>query len=387
MTDPARPAGEGSGETSPFPAAYGSLGSSPSRQDVEERERADGEPSGRRAAGKLSAGQALRRAMNRRRSEADEPSEPAVGSGQKAPAGLGSPARPVASSGPVAAVAGSGARGSGSGQGSTAVRSSASSVSPRASGSSARSATPELTSEPGSPRGGSGGARTGVRRGSLRVAPPRPEGDWAPETGRGSETGRAPVEPGPGGPGRPYEPEREPSEPGRTLEPGRTEPGPARHRPDRTLPDNVARQVGREYAPDSEIAVGAHHWWQRRRKVTVVRARSSRRLIRRLDTWTVFKVSFLFYVLMLVVVLVAGLVAWRVAIQVGFVNDIQKAVRSLADDRKFKLHGNVAFKYTAIGGAVLVIAGTLLNVVASMLYNLLSDLVGGIQAIVISEPD
>jgi hypothetical protein len=155
----------------------------------------------------------------------------------------------------------------------------------------------------------------------------------------------------------------------------------------RRLPDTVAREVGREYAPEAEVIVGRPHPWQLRRKVTVVRGRSSRRLVRRLDTWSVFKVSFIFYLLAFLIVLVAGLVTWRVAIQVGFVTDIQKAVRSLFDDRKFILHGNVVFKYGTIGGAVLVVVLTILNVVAAMLYNLISDIFGGVQVIVVSEPD
>jgi Transmembrane domain of unknown function (DUF3566) len=166
-----------------------------------------------------------------------------------------------------------------------------------------------------------------------------------------------------------------------------TEPAGRRSDPNYVVPDTVARQVGREYAPDAEVIVGRHHWWQLRRKVTVVRGRSSRRLVRRIDTWSVFKISFIFYVLSFLIIMIAGLITWRVAVQVGFVTDIQKAVRSLADDRKFVLHGDVVFKYSLIGGAAMTIVLTLLNVVASMLYNLISDIFGGIQVIVVSEPD
>jgi len=163
--------------------------------------------------------------------------------------------------------------------------------------------------------------------------------------------------------------------------------GALRAAPGTAVSDAVAMQVAREYAPDAEIRMGEQHWWQHRRKVTVVRSRSARRLVRRLDTWTVFKVSLIFYLLLLVIVLVAGIVAWRVAGQVGFITDIQKGVRSLADDRSFKLHGGVVFKYSLMGGAALAVAGTILNVVAAMLYNLISDIVGGIQVIVVTEPD
>ncbi len=85
--------------------------------------------------------------------------------------------------------------------------------------------------------------------------------------------------------------------------------------------------------------------------------------------------------------LVAGVVTWSVAQHLGFVNDIQRSVRSLADDRKFILHGSVALKYSAAGGAALGLLGTLFNTVAAMLYNLLSDVIGGVQVVVVTEPD
>ncbi len=152
------------------------------------------------------------------------------------------------------------------------------------------------------------------------------------------------------------------------------------------MPDAMVRRVAESVVRDAPFEIGKDHRW-RRRKVTVMRTRVNRRMVRRIDTWTVFKVSLLFYILMLAVVLVAGLVTWSVAQHLGFVNDIQKSVRSLADDKKFILHGGAALKYSAAGGAVLGLIGTLLNTVAAMLYNLLSDVVGGVQVIVVTEPD
>jgi hypothetical protein len=150
--------------------------------------------------------------------------------------------------------------------------------------------------------------------------------------------------------------------------------------------DWMARRVAEAVAPGVSYEIGKERRF-RRRKVTVVRSRSDRRLVRRIDTWTVFKMSFCFYALMLIVVMVAGVVTWYVAQRVGFVTDIQKSVRSLADDRSFVLHGNAAFKYCGLGGAVLALAATILNVVAAILYNLLSDVVGGVQVVVVTEPD
>ena len=119
--------------------------------------------------------------------------------------------------------------------------------------------------------------------------------------------------------------------------------------------------------------------------MVAVPAGPRRHLLRRFDAWTVFKVSIVFYVLMLIVFLVAGVVAWNVAAGLGFVHDIEKGVRSLADDRRFVLHGGSVFGYTALGGLVLAVVGAILNTVAAVLYNLISDLIGGVQVVAVVE--
>ena len=151
-------------------------------------------------------------------------------------------------------------------------------------------------------------------------------------------------------------------------------------------PDWMARRIVESEAPGAAYELGKQRRW-RRRKVTVLRSRTNRRLVRRIDTWTVFKVSFIFYALLLAIVLVAGVATWSVAQHLGFIGDIQKSVRSLADDKTFVFHGDVALRYAAAGGGVLALLGTLFNTVAAMLYNLISDVVGGLQVIVVTQPD
>lgn len=112
-----------------------------------------------------------------------------------------------------------------------------------------------------------------------------------------------------------------------------------------------------------------------------------RRLVRRLDAWTVFKVSLVFYLLMFGIVLVGGVVAWHVAVPLHFIRDIQKAVRTLADDRKFVLHPLPVLKWSAVAGGALVLLGTVLNTIAAVLYNLISDLIGGVQTVEVVQAD
>ena len=69
----------------------------------------------------------------------------------------------------------------------------------------------------------------------------------------------------------------------------------------------------------------------------------SRRLIRRFDIWSVFKVSVIFYICVFVVMLVAGTVLWNVAAAFGVVTDGEKLVRSLFALNTFILHPITAF--------------------------------------------
>jgi hypothetical protein len=125
----------------------------------------------------------------------------------------------------------------------------------------------------------------------------------------------------------------------------------------------------------------------RREKVRVVRGRRSRRIVRRIDTWTVLKVSLIFYLCTLVVVIASGVALWNLAEAFGFLHSIEKSIKTLFDYTTFTLHPIPILEYTCAFGAGLAIVGTLGNVLIALLYNLISDLVGGIQIVVIAEEE
>jgi hypothetical protein len=111
----------------------------------------------------------------------------------------------------------------------------------------------------------------------------------------------------------------------------------------------------------------------------------SRRTVRHLDVWTVAKVSLVFYVLILGAVVVASVMLWYIADAVGSTQSIEKSVRTLFDLSKFTLHPSQVATYTSIGGGVLAVSGTLANILAALMYNLISDLVGGIRFDVVDD--
>jgi hypothetical protein len=114
-------------------------------------------------------------------------------------------------------------------------------------------------------------------------------------------------------------------------------------------------------------------------------ARRVRRVVRQVDTWTVFRVSVLFYLSMLVVVLVAGSLLWAVASAAGVTHNFEKFIKDLFSLDSFHFAGSAILQATGVGGLVLVLIGTGCNVLVAVIYNLISDVVGGIEVTVLEE--
>ena len=88
---------------------------------------------------------------------------------------------------------------------------------------------------------------------------------------------------------------------------------------------------------------------------------------------------------MLASVVVASVLLWYTANALGSIDSIEKSIKTLFDLKTFTLHPANVAKWTAVGGAVIAIAGTLFNVLAAFTYNLISDAVGGIRFEVVSD--
>jgi hypothetical protein len=117
------------------------------------------------------------------------------------------------------------------------------------------------------------------------------------------------------------------------------------------------------------------------------RATAKRQVVRRVSVWSVLKVSLIFYVLVLAVFLITGVAVWNVASDFGVVNSLDKLVRSLFALSSFKLHPLAALAWGTAVGAALCFLGVLVNVVAALLYNLISDVVGGVRVTLTAEKE
>lgn len=117
----------------------------------------------------------------------------------------------------------------------------------------------------------------------------------------------------------------------------------------------------------------------------MAQGRRVRRVIRRVDPWTVLRFSALFYLCMLVVSLVAGLLLWAAASTTGVIDNVERFFKELFALESFSINGGLIFRSTLMGGLVVVLLGTGANVLMAVLYNLTSDVVGGIEVSVLEE--
>jgi hypothetical protein len=114
--------------------------------------------------------------------------------------------------------------------------------------------------------------------------------------------------------------------------------------------------------------------------------RRSRLIIRRVDPWTVLKFSVLLYLSTYFVVLVAGIVLWGVATATGVRGNIESFVSELIASERFEFKADQILRSSIFGGAVLVVVGAFFNVLLAVLFNLISDVVGGIGISVEERP-
>ena len=121
-------------------------------------------------------------------------------------------------------------------------------------------------------------------------------------------------------------------------------------------------------------------WVQKRR----MRARRVRRTIRHIDPWSVFKISILLYACLYVATIAAGVLLWNAAVGSGIIENLESFMQDLGFET-WTLVGDEIFRGASIIGLVLVAAGSALNVVVAILFNLISDLTGGVRVTVIEE--
>jgi hypothetical protein len=118
----------------------------------------------------------------------------------------------------------------------------------------------------------------------------------------------------------------------------------------------------------------------------VAQGRRVRLVVRRVEPWTVLKFSVLLFATLYLVFLVAGLVLWAAATATGLRENIEKFIGDLIASDDFKILGPTMLRASVLGGLVLVVMGTGASVLFTVLYNLISDVIGGITVVFEERP-
>ena len=156
---------------------------------------------------------------------------------------------------------------------------------------------------------------------------------------------------------------------------------PSRHRPPAGEDAVDALLAPRpHHAPRS--AIGRAYQARSNRRL---RARRVRRLVRHVEPWSVLKVSLILYFCAWAIMLFVGVTLWNLAANSGLVADVEDFVVELFALESFKINADQIFRVAAVGGLVLVLAGSGLTVLGAVLFNLISDVTGGVRLTVVEE--
>ncbi|MDA3013414.1 MAG: DUF3566 domain-containing protein [Actinomycetota bacterium] len=120
----------------------------------------------------------------------------------------------------------------------------------------------------------------------------------------------------------------------------------------------------------------------------MVRVNRVRRIIRKIDPWTVLKVTLVLNFVVALTVVLGISILWVLLVNAGVPQGLEDIARRLALlDADASLVGNIEPLFSAIVSlaAVYMLTQTALATIAAFFYNLVSDLVGGIEVIVLEE--
>ena len=109
------------------------------------------------------------------------------------------------------------------------------------------------------------------------------------------------------------------------------------------------------------------------------RRRNARVVVRKIGPWSVFKLSVIFYTCVMLVMLGAGVILYGMLGAIGALDSVERLIQDLFADRTFAVNGRWLFTRGLGIGIVMVVAWSLINVFIVFLYNLISDLVGGVE--------
>jgi uncharacterized protein involved in cysteine biosynthesis len=120
----------------------------------------------------------------------------------------------------------------------------------------------------------------------------------------------------------------------------------------------------------------------------MVRVNRVRRIIRKIDPWTVLKVTFVLNFIVALTMVLGFSILWVLLVNAGVPQGLEDIARRLALlDADASLVGNIEplFSSVVFLATVYLLTQTALATIGAFFYNLVSDLVGGIEVVVLEE--
>ena len=109
--------------------------------------------------------------------------------------------------------------------------------------------------------------------------------------------------------------------------------------------------------------------------------------IRKVDLWSVVRTALLFNLAGLGVIVVAGVVIWLLAAALGAISGLEDFLGSLLSAKDFKFASLQILAGFILLGLIMVAISTILVTVATSIYNLFAERLGGVALILVEEYD
>ena len=110
-----------------------------------------------------------------------------------------------------------------------------------------------------------------------------------------------------------------------------------------------------------------------------------RRVVRKVDPWTVLKVSLVFNAIMALVFVLGTVIFWSVFVNAGVPDRINELALLIGIENGISLDGPVYFRVVVLLSVVGMIMLTGFFTLGAVVYNLIADLVGGVEVVVLEE--
>ena len=123
-------------------------------------------------------------------------------------------------------------------------------------------------------------------------------------------------------------------------------------------------------------------------------SRRTRVTVRKVAPLSVLKFSLLFYTCLMLIVFFAMVIVYGVLSAAGAIDSLEKVLgyvfgtgtTSTSGAEPLEIDGGALFAWGLIGGLVVAVIWSLINVFVALLYNLISDIVGGVEVTLADRP-